>query len=121
MRCGVQAHARTTCTFKFAALQAALEPAVKPAVKLPSPDEMQLVPGTNWALVFDDDGEMEYLDTRTGKIVGKMPPEVVCKSTNRSTHTSVRHPSSSLHFTQFFIESVELHSFRKPRVRALHD
>lgn len=55
---------------------AALEPAVKPAVKLPSPDEMQLVPGTNWALVFDDDGEMEYLDTRTGKIVGKMPPEV---------------------------------------------
>ena len=81
---------------------------VFPAVLEPPPEpepaagadgeERQLVPGTHWAIQFDEDGEvrsrlpaqvnvacsphfaalaqMEYVDTRSGQVVFEMPPEV---------------------------------------------
>ena len=38
--------------------------------------ERQQIPGTDWAMQFDDDGEPEYVNLLTGQVVWDMPPEV---------------------------------------------
>ena len=38
--------------------------------------EQQLIPGTVWAMRFDEDGEPEYVHTVTGEVVFEAPPEV---------------------------------------------
>ena len=38
--------------------------------------EQQLIPGTPWAMRFDDDGEPEYVHTMTGEVVFEPPAEV---------------------------------------------
>lgn len=44
--------------------------------------EQQRIPGTDWAMRFDDDGEPEYVHTVTGQVVFTAPPEVEAIAAN---------------------------------------